>query len=358
MQRDSNIELLRLCSMFMIVVYHFNLHSLGHHSLFVDNELSLYGLIWNLIYTLTLTATNIFILISGYFGIKFKVINVSSLFIQCLVWGVVGHLLYCYFTESSITTSFLGRFMPFTHNNWWFIVSYLCLYFLSPILNKAISSFSKKEHLMSIIIFSFVTLYMGYCREKGEDTWGTSLSHFIYLYLIARYIKLYVSIEKIRRNRYRWLILFFIFSTITFCLVFINSIIPGLPACLRAYPYCSPWVILGAISLLLFFSTFTFQNNIINWFAKSSLAVYLFQDCIYWGVGVLYPTVGTLLLSYNLGYKYLLLFLLSIVFFFLIIIIDRFFYISIYKRVLFLFDVIWKSIKGYIMHLINYILKI
>lgn len=356
MMRDSNLELLRIFSMFMIVLFHFNVHSLGNHSLFVDDELSSYGLLWNLTYTLTLTATNIFILISGYFGIKFKVRRLSSLFIQCLVWGVVGHLLYYYFTDSNITTSFLGRFMPFTHNNWWFIVAYLCLYFLSPVLNKAISSFSKKEHLMSIIIFSFVTLYMGYCRETGEDTYGTSLSHFIYLYLIARYIKLHISKDIIKSNKYTWLLLFLTFSAITFCLVYINSIIPGLPVCLRPYPYCSPWVILGAISLLLFFSTFTLKNNIINGFAKSSLAAYLFQDCIYWGFGVLYPAVRSFLLSYNLCFRYLL-FMISIAFLFITLFIDRIFNFLIYKRVLMLFDIVYYRMKRYIIFPINYFLK-
>ena len=77
--------------------------------------------------------------------------------------------------------------------------------FLAPLLNAAIEYFSKKQHLYFIMLFAGVTLYMGYCRETGEDTWGTSLSHFLWLYIIARYINKYGDLSFIQRYRWVWL---------------------------------------------------------------------------------------------------------------------------------------------------------
>ena len=102
-----------------------------------------------------------------------------------------------------------------------------------------------------ILIFGFVTLYMGYCRETGEDSWGTSLSHFLWLYMIARYIKLYVSIDSIRKYCWLWIAGFAVSSGLTFGLAILEGRY-ALPHFLWAYPYCSPWVLTGAISLLLF----------------------------------------------------------------------------------------------------------
>lgn len=91
MTRQSNIELLRLLSMLMIVIFHFNGHALATGALFFSTE----GIMWNLTHTLTITATSIFVLISGYFGINFRIKGVLRLYLRCAIWGVIGYLLYC-----------------------------------------------------------------------------------------------------------------------------------------------------------------------------------------------------------------------------------------------------------------------
>ena len=91
MTRQSNIELLRLLSMLMIVIFHFNGHALETGAPFFSAE----GVLWNVTHTLTITATSICVLISGSFGINFRIKGVLRLYLRCAVWGVVGYLLYC-----------------------------------------------------------------------------------------------------------------------------------------------------------------------------------------------------------------------------------------------------------------------
>ena len=345
-KRQSNIELLRLLSMLMIVIYHFNGHALETAASFFSAE----GIAWNLTHTLTITATSIFVLISGYFGIHFKIKGVLKLFLRCFVWGMVGYILYVNIANTppcKITTLF-GRFMPFTHNKWWFIITYLELYFLSPVLNAAIEMFDKKKHMLFVILFGFVTLYMGYCRETGEDTWGTSLSHFLWLYMIARYINIYISLDVIRKYRWVWLIGFFVGSFITFGLAAIESKYT-VPCCLRAYPYCSPWVLMGALSVLLFALSFTFENRIVNWFASSSLSAYLIQDAPYFGFGVLYPFVAGWLIPYELPERYSIMLCLSVVFLITVCVVDKGFEVVIYSPVMRLYDKIFKKFNDKLM---------
>lgn len=335
MTRQSNIELLRLLSMLMIVIFHFNGHALATGAPFFSAE----GIMWNLTHTLTITATSIFVLISGYFGINFRIKGVLRLYLRCAVWGVIGYLLYCALANTPPPTAakLFARLMPFTHGKWWFIVTYLELYFLSPILNAAIEMFDKRKHRIAILIFGFVTLYMGYCRETGEDTWGTSLSHFLWLYMIARYIYKYVSIDTIQAKRWLWLGGFFAASAITFGLAALESKM-AVPVCLRAYPYCSPWVLIGAVSFLLFALCFNFESKAVNWLASSSLSAYLMQDHLYFGVGLLYPTVGTWMMSMALSARYTLLIPLSICFLLIICTIDKMLEIGIYNPLIRLCD--------------------
>lgn len=332
--RQSNIELLRFMSMLMIVIFHINDHALGTVAPFFSAE----GIAWNLTHTLTITATSVFVLISGYFGIHFKVKGVLNLYLRCFIWGLIGYLLYVVFTDNPLKlTTLAARVMPFTHNKWWFIITYLELYFLAPILNAAIEMFDKKKHMLFILVFGFVTLYMGYCRETGEDTWGTSLSHFLWLYMIARYFNKYISLDVIRKYRWVWLVGFFIGSTIIFGLAAIESKY-SVPVCLRAYPYCSPWVLMGAISLLLFALSFTFESKVVNWFASSSLSSYLMDGTPYFGMGLWFPWLASWMMPLPLSVRYGILAPFAFMWLCIVCVVDKLWEQVLYKPVMKLFN--------------------
>ena len=332
--RASNIELLRLISMMMIMVLHFVGHTINTNASILSTE----GALWNISKVLTISATSIFVLISGYFGIRFSFRKLLSLYLQCFIWGLLGYVLYVLCSDNPLKISTLfGRLFAFTHNKMWFVDTYLELMFLAPLLNAAIKYFSKKKHLYFILLFAGVTLYMGYCQETGEDTWGTSLSHFLWLYMIARYINKYVDMAIIRCNRWKWLCGFFGSSAITFGLAMLDAGY-SLPHCLWAYPYNSPWITIAAISALLFVLSFTFESKIVNWFASSSLSCYLFQDGIYFGSLILYPVIGAWLLSLPMLERYALLFPLAIALMISVILIDKLWGILLYKPILTIYD--------------------
>lgn len=335
MARQSNIELLRLLSMLMIVLFHFNGHALVTHAPFFSPE----GILWNITHTLTISATSLFVLISGYWGIRFSFRKLLSLYLQCFIWGLIGYLLYvlCANTPPIKLTTLFGRTFAFTHNKWWFIDTYLELMFLAPLLNAAIEYFNKKQHFYFIMLFACVTLYMGYCRETGEDTYGTSLSHFLWLYMIARYINKYVDLSSIRRCRWWWLCGFICMSIITFGLAILEAKY-NVPCCLRPYPYCSPWTTIAAICALLFALSFTFKNKVVNWFASSSLSCYLFQDGIYFGTMVFYPLIGTWLMTLPIIGRYAILFPLAIAFMIPVMLMDKLWGVLLYKPILTVYD--------------------
>lgn len=337
--RNSNIELLRIISMMMIMVLHF----LGHSKNAWEGGVSADMLLWNLNESVCISATAIFVLISGYFGIRFTFRKVLSLYLQCFIWGLVGYVLYVLCTDNPLKlTTLFGRLLAFTHNKWWLINTYLELMFLAPLLNAAIAYFSKKQHLYFIMLFACVTIYMGYCRETGEDTWGTSLSHFLWLYIIARYINKYVDISVIRRYRWGWLGIFIGMSFITFGLAILSTKL-AVPVCLRAYPYCSPWTTIAAISAMLFALSFSFESKLVNWFASSSLSCYLFQETIYFGLLVFYPAIGAWLLSLSLSGHYAILFPLAIGFMLSVMLVDKLWGVLLYMPVLKIYDKLYEK---------------
>ena len=85
------------------------------------------------------------------------------------------------------------RFLAFTHNGWWFVVSYLGLMLLSPLLNKAVEAMTKQQLFHSILFFTIVMLYLGWYHKVEATNYGNSLISFLWLYLIGRYIGTHIS---------------------------------------------------------------------------------------------------------------------------------------------------------------------
>ena len=91
---------------------------------------------------------NGFVLISGFFGIKFKITGLYKLFIQCAFYGLVGYLIHLYVDGAHIGRSIFNNcitvfsFPP----GWWFIQCYLYLYMCAPLLNSAIAWMGKQQY--------------------------------------------------------------------------------------------------------------------------------------------------------------------------------------------------------------------
>ena len=100
-ERNSNIELLRLCSMMMIMVLHF----LGHSRYVGGNIFSADVLIWNLMESLCISSTAIFVLISGIFASNKPLLllggfeNFESIFVTLSYFIVMIYTFILYFAS-------------------------------------------------------------------------------------------------------------------------------------------------------------------------------------------------------------------------------------------------------------------
>lgn len=324
--RLSNIELLRIICMFFVVLLHFNNHGANKDLIFFTGDLTLQNTLGHLIESFAIIAVNCFVLISGYFGISFKIRNILKLYLQCFFIGVIGYLLYVIFTDNLFDIAKLcTRVFAFTRNKYWFLYAYLFLIFISPLLNFAIDKMTKMQYRRVVLLLSIFMLYFSYMRNVGDNTIGMSYVQFIYLYLIARYLGLYVSLETIKRNRYKYLIGYIIMSLCTFLLALVEQSFHLQLLFLRPYPYNSFFIVLGAIFFLLFMLSIDIQSNVINWFSSSIFAVYLLQENPYFGFKVLYPWVETIFMNIgdNLVLRYCLLFAGSLFFVIITVGIDK-----------------------------------
>ena len=286
-ERESNIELLRILTMMGVIILHYNNPRIGGGIAYANgnNRLILYFLD-----SIFVCAVDLFILISGYFMCK----NPARNFIKPLelLAQVVFFNFTIYFTkvvfgrEELSITDVLKNFIPSN----WFVILYIALYLVSPAINFMVDIAIEKNMLGKIVLIA-VLLFSVYptcvdvlCEILGRDIkglssiglygsqWGYSIVNFSLMYLLGAYIR-----NKKIVNRSYWIRLLGI--------LFLSGLLTGW-ACLNdiigfgtersAWEYCNPIVILIAIELFLMFKSFKIGViKAINELGKGAFTVFL-----------------------------------------------------------------------------------
>ncbi len=187
--RKSSLELLRILSMFLIVMHHYSVH--GGFNL-NDQSLTLNKVIVQILSLGGKLGVNIFVLITGYFLIKsnFKLKKLLILLGQVYFYSIGIFLI---FTGLGIANFSLKKFiqacLPITYNSYWFVSIYVVMYIFSPYINSFINSLSR-ENLFKFILIDLFLWCIIPTFLKVEIAFS-QLAWFITLYSIGAYCRLY-----------------------------------------------------------------------------------------------------------------------------------------------------------------------
>lgn len=294
--RQSNFELLRIIAMFLVLAVHANYASIGQPTATDFAVAPLASLTRVFMQALCIMCVNLFILISGWFGIRPSAKGLCNfifqwLFIFCGVYAIMILTGRAPLSAKGIAACFC------LHSGGWFIKSYLALYLLSPVLNAWTERASKRQQLYLLIaFFTFQTIFGTYHSAKFILS-GYSAFSFIGLYLLANYIHRYCS------TTYQLGGVIFTASllllTIQGCMNVFYRHVPN------AFDYSNPLVISEAVGFMLFFSNLKMgHNRFINFVAKSSFAVFLLHTYYYVWEDLFTPMCKDVFHSYS-GLEYL-----------------------------------------------------
>lgn len=280
--RDSNMELLRIIAMILVMIVHANFRALPIPSVEDCNIECGSSFLRFFTESFSIICVNLFILLSGWYGIKFKINRLIEFIFQVLFFSIVCCLIYYIINpfEGNIT-SIISNILLLKQWNYWFVKAYLGLYIFAPILNSFIENVEQKQiKLFLIAFYAFQTIY-GWISPNAAIYFesGYSAISFMGLYLLARYIRLYpIKLWTLNKNYdmviYGAIVLFT--TLITFILQ--KYSLPGID---RFYIYTSPFVIVSAIHFMLYFTKINFVNKYINWIASSCFGIYLLHSNSY-----------------------------------------------------------------------------
>ena len=270
-QRDSNFELFRLFAMLLVMLVHANYTSLGNvtQSELLDTPLS--ATVRVVCEQLCIVSVNLFVLLSGWFGIRPTLKKFASLIFQVLFIGLSVTQI-CRLSGVEVPSRMFGDMLYFGAS-YWFVPAYIILFWLAPILNSYAEHASKRDFGWTLVAFyTFQSLFGWLSYDYGHYHNGYSAISFVGLYLLARYLRLHA--ERLRamawwKHLACYLLLTAITATISLVGLYLANKTYG------ATSYASLLVVGASVSLLLMFSNFHFHSKVVNWLSASAFAIYL-----------------------------------------------------------------------------------
>lgn len=320
--RQSNLELLRLIAMFGVLIVHTDFGALGFPGKEELTSTPLYSTIRTLIEFIAIVSVNVFVLISGWFGITFRWRGLCNLLFQC----------FFFFFGISITLMILGQIeitnwggaiykcLMFSDNAW-FVKCYIGMYIFAPVMNAFVECANRLTFKRVLIcFFIFQSLYGWFSDGAVFIEEGYSTFSFMGLYLLARYFSKYQP-GIVRWNGKTDLIVYLALSIVS-AMIFIASNLLDKPGFgILMFKYTNPLTIAASMYLLLAFTKWRFTSKLVNSIAVSCFAVYLMHF-------IIFPTymrgwIQGIAERYSGVSEFLGLFLLLLAFFCVSIAIDR-----------------------------------
>ena len=277
--RQTNIELLRIFSMLMVLVIHYNVATNGQttHDMVMTTPWKAVGIAS--LKSLSFICVNCFIIISGYFEIRWKWKSLCNYLFQIAFWGGMMHLIAVVwgFSVFSIRHLLDNVFLFLIHGNWFF-VSYLALYMLAPVLNAYIDKVEVRQlERMVLAFYTFQTIFGWIFKNCIEFSQGLTFVSFMGLYLLGAYLKR-TNMSFFKWKAYTNLMVYLVVGLLCVVLSMLSNYI-GFDK--DVYSYISPLQILQTIYLFLFFKALKVNekyNKLILFFSSSAFAALLMHS--------------------------------------------------------------------------------
>lgn len=267
-QRQSNIELLRCFAMLCIIVYHLCLFALGG----VPTSTKLYQALQIPLHI----GVPLFVLISGYFGIRFSLKGLMRLcskgYFYFVPLAVIPMLVY----NMGGVKDVLKSIFIFGFDAQWYLNTYLYLFLFSPIINRYLENITKSQRFYLLAILTFMSVYIGNVTEGDISlVEGKNLTNFLLLYALGNTIRHNQNLIN-GCSQTKLVTSYLLFNVLLVVGFMYVPLIAG-KIWKYSYAYDSPIIMVNSVWIFAIFSKLDIKTGFVNWMGSGVFACYLLQ---------------------------------------------------------------------------------
>lgn len=316
--RQTNIELLRILSMFLVLMIHYNVITNGmpNQEMVVTTPMRAWGI--SLLSGLDFICVDCFLVISGYFGIHWKWKSIASYLFQLSFWSAFVYIAcsllgYHAFSASEFAhitiTALLGN---------WFFMCYLGVYVLAPVMNTFAEKCDTKQMGYVLLAFFMYQTIFGYVLKARVDLLqGLNILNLCGFYLLGAYLKKC----DLKWSKFPAWVDLSIYLGIAFFLSILSVVTKYFGATKDVFSYISPFAIVQSAYLFLFFKKIPVGRweKTILFFSTSAFAVLLMHSWA--GAGAYFDVCR--LIHDHLPVPFLFVLLFMMLFFVVAVFVDK-----------------------------------
>lgn len=180
--RESQFELLRIVAQWCIVLYHlfmdYTIHLQEQHPIYLGIQIPLH------------IGVLLFVLISGYWGIKPTIKGLLKLITMIFVYFVPLAIIGDAHLDLGIVR-IIKDFLIVSYPRYWFFRCYLFLFLFSPVINYFLENMQSRQRFYLLAVLGYMSIWVGTSQGDITLSSGKNLTNFLFLYVVGNTLRVY-----------------------------------------------------------------------------------------------------------------------------------------------------------------------
>lgn len=203
-----------------------------------------------------------------------------KILLETCLFGLISYVILLMLDGDSFSVSHLKDSMDFRFN--WFVVSYLMLLLVSPLIERSLMNLEFKEFkkwMILLCVFNFVFVLL---LNRLNDN-GYNVVHFIFLYYVARFLKTMKDSGNLwckRFEKYSLPIYIIMALALTAGYLFLDEYRYA-PKSIKWFGYNNPILLIASVAFFVSIAKIRLKSRCINYLASGVFGVFILHTTKY-----------------------------------------------------------------------------
>ena len=203
-----------------------------------------------------------------------------KILLETCLFGLISYVILLLLGGDSFSVSHLKDSMDFRFN--WFVVSYMMLLLVSPLIERSLMNLEFKEFKKWMILLCVFNIVFVLLLNRLNDN-GYNVVHFIFLYYVARFLKTMKDSGNLwykRFEKYSLPVYIIMVLALTAGYLFLDEYRHA-PKSIKWFGYNNPILLIASVAFFVSIAKIRLKSRWINYLASGVFGVFILHTTKY-----------------------------------------------------------------------------